>query len=250
MSSTLVYILIFNFAASLLSLTGGVILLLKTDLMGKIAHLLASFAAGALLGTVFFDLLPEAANIKTNHNIFLWTLVGVLAFFFLERSVHWLHHHQHPHQKSDSKPTVLLLLLGDTVHNFIDGVAIATTFLVSVPLGIVTSVAVAAHEIPQEIGDFGVMLNEGYARRKIVLFNLFSAFASIVGAVITFFIGARIEGYLPILLALTAGFFIYIAASDLIPEIHENNLKGFAALESFLLVAGVFTIWIFVSLLG
>jgi len=222
--------------------------------MLKISHLLASFAAGSLLGATFFDLLPEAAHGSqdSNTDIFLWTLVGFLFFFLLERFLHWFHHHDghHGHMAEDAKPIIPLIVVGDSIHNFIDGVAIATTFLISVPLGIVTTLAVAAHEIPQEIGDFALLLHKGVKKWNVLLINLFSAATSILGVLIVFTVGEKAEGILPILLSLTAGFFLYIAASDLIPEIHHENRKGFALFESLLLILGVLVIWLTVNSLS
>ncbi|OGH14602.1 MAG: hypothetical protein A2860_03315 [Candidatus Levybacteria bacterium RIFCSPHIGHO2_01_FULL_37_33] len=247
----LFYILFFTLIGSVFSLIGGVVILFKEKLALRISHLLFSFAAGTLLGTAFFDLLPEAAsNAPKDINIFLWALIGFLVFFLIERFIHWFHHHhEHPAEPA-LKPTVALITLGDSVHNFIDGVAIAASFLVNIPLGIVTSLAVAAHEIPQEIGDFSILLHKGVDRKKVLLLNLLSSAAAIVGAVLTFLMADFVTGLLPVFLSVTAGFFIYIAASDLIPEIHEKNKAGFAFIESFLLILGIFAIWVFVSLLG
>lgn len=244
----LLLILIFTFLGSIASLVGGIILLYKENFALKISHFVAAFAAGALLGTAFFDLLPEATEEGSSETIFFWTLAGILLFFLLERIVHWFHHHLREHPDESTKPTIPLVILGDTIHNFIDGIAIASTFLVNVPLGILTSFSVAAHEIPQEIGDFGVMLHKGLERKKILIFNLLSGLASVFGALLAFWLGDSVESLLPVFLAITAGFFIYIAASDLIPEIHHNNRKGLATIESLLLLAGVGTIWLFVRL--
>ncbi len=255
----LIYILFFTLVGSVFSLIGGVLLLIKEKKVLKYSHFLAAFAAGTLLGTVFFDLFPEAIE-EAEHavkeglsgevNIFLWTLVGILGFFLLERFVHWFHHHQHDYGDEIVKPTVPLIILGDSVHNFIDGIAIGATFLVSVPLGIVTALAVATHEIPQEIGDFGILLHKGLKRSKVLWVNFFSALTALVGALISFWLGESIEASLPILLAITAGFFIYIAASDLIPEIHHENRKGFAVIETSLLFLGVFIVWVFITYLS
>lgn len=255
--SILAYILFFTFLGSVLSLIGGVLLLLNEKITLKYSHFLAAFAAGTLLGTVFFDLLPEAIK-ESEHitketsieiNIFFWTLFGILGFFLLERFIHWFHHHQHEYLDEKVKPTIPLIIAGDSVHNFIDGVVIAATFLVSIPLGIVTTLAVAAHEIPQEIGDFGILFHKGMKRKKIILVNILSALTAILGALLSFWLGKRIEVFLPIFLSITAGFFIYIAASDLIPEIHHENRKGFAVIETFLMFLGVATIWVFITLL-
>lgn len=246
--STFAYIILFSFIGSVVSLCGGAVLLYREKIVLKSSHLIASFAAGTLLGTAFLDLLPESLEDKGDVNVFFWTLFGILMFFLMERFVYWFHHH-HQHEEQKKKPTIPLIMLGDTIHNFIDGVAIAATFLVSVPLGVVTSLAVAAHEIPQEIGDFGLMYHKGLKRKKIILFNFFSALAAMAGAIATYFAGDLIQGLLPVFLSITAGFFIYIAASDLIPEIHEENRKGFAFYESMLLILGVIVIWVSITLL-
>lgn len=250
--STIIYIIIFTFVGSIFSLVGGMILLAKEKLALKLSHFLASFAAGTLLGAAFFDLLPEAAHAakEKNIDIFLWTLIGILLFFLLERFIHWFHHHQeyHEHEK-ESKTTVPLIVLSDTIHNFIDGLVIASTFFISIPLGIVTALAVAAHEIPQEIGDFGLLLHKGVARKKIILINLLSASSAFLGAFLGIVLTDVSEAYIPYALALTSGFFIYIAASDLIPEIHYEKRKGFALIETALLIIGVIIVWIFVTVI-
>ena len=251
--STLGYIILFTLIGSVFSLIGGIILLYREKIALKFSHFLAAFAAGTLLGTVFFDLLPESLEEKEHSgsdiNIFFWVLFGILGFFLLERFIHWFHHHQHEYAEEKVKPTIPLIIAGDSIHNFIDGVVIAATFLVSIPLGIVTTFAVAAHEIPQEIGDFGILLHKGLKRKKVLLVNFFSALTALFGALISFWLGESIEASLPILLAITSGFFIYIAASDLIPEIHHENRKGFAAIETSLMFLGVGTIWVFITLL-
>lgn len=246
------YILLFTLLGSVVSLIGGVILLAKEKFAVGISHFLASFAAGALLGVAFLDLLPEAAHEAERIleegggeiNIFLWTLGGVLSFFLLERFIHWFHHHHdHTEKEIKDKTIVSLVLLGDTTHNFIDGVVIAATFMVSIPLGIVTTLAVAAHEIPQEVGDFGILLHKGLKRGKVLLLNVVSSLAALLGALITYSSGESIEGILPIFLSLAAGFFIYIAASDLIPEIHMQEKRKVALIETGLLLVGVLVIY-------
>lgn len=237
------YILLFSFIGSIVSLVGGILLLFRKKLALKISHFLASFAAGTLLGTAFFDLLPEAAQESGGTDIFKWVLAGLLIFFLLERFIH--HHHDNP--KEDA--VVPLIVIGDTIHNFIDGVAMAATFLVSIPLGIVTSLAVAAHEIPQEIGDFGLMLHKGVARKKVLSINFFSALVAMLGAILTYLGKDWIEGLLPAVLGLTAGFFIYIAASNLIPEIHNRENQQIAFWETVTLLLGVLLIFVTISIL-
>lgn len=250
--STLGNILLFTFIGSIGALLGGLILLSREKFALKISHFLASFAAGVLLGTAFFDLLPEALHEgeKKDIDVLFWTLIGIVLFFLIERFIHWFHHHEeyHEHEK-ESKSTLPLIIIGDTVHNFIDGVVIAATFMVNTPLGMVTALAVFAHEIPQEIGDFGLLLHKGMAKKKIILVNIASAAVAFLGALITYVFGNVLQPFIPIFLALTSGFFIYIAASDLIPEIHYEKRRGFAFWESVLLLLGVLVIWLSVSFL-
>lgn len=242
--STLGFILLFTLIGSVGALVGGVALIYKEKFALKISHFLASFAAGILLGTAFLDLLPEAIHEgeEKGVDVFFWALFGVIVFFIMERFIHWFHHHEEFHDEHDekeSKTTLPLIIFGDTLHNFIDGIIIAATFMVSIPLGIATSISVFAHEVPQEIGDFGLMLHKGLKAKKIILINILSAAVSVAGALITYFLGNILEGYIPALLAITAGFFIYIAASDLIPQIHHERRRNFALVEGVLLVVGV-----------
>lgn len=248
MSTTvIVYIVIFTILGSIFSLIGGILLLSRQNLAHRLTHLLAAFAAGVLLGSAFLDLLPEALHEVedlqgkigyTQNVIFLTSLLGITLFFLLERFIHWFHHHQRPH-KEPAKPTVALVVLGDSVHNLIDGMVIAATFIASIPLGIVTTIAVAAHEIPQEIGDFAILLHEGLSRKKVLMLNFISALAALLGAFLVLLLGEFVENFIPFALSLTAGFFIYIAAADIIPDIHQENRKGFALLETLLLLLGI-----------
>lgn len=251
--STLSLILLFTLLGSIGALIGGIILLSHEKFALKISHFLASFAAGVLLAAAFFDLLPEALHEgeEAGIDVFFWTLIGVIVFFIMERAIHWFHHHEqfHEHEK-ESKVTIPLIIIGDTVHNFIDGVVIATTFMVNPALGVVTALSVFAHEFPQEIGDFGLLLHKGLKRKKIIMVNILSAAVAIGGALITYALGNILEPYIPILLALTAGFFIYIALSDLIPEIHYERRRGFALVESTLLIVGILVIYLSTTFLG
>ncbi len=251
--SLLGYILLFSFLGSVVSLIGGVLLLTNEKFALRISHFLAAFAGGALLGTAFFDLLPEALADAGEVNIFLWTLIGVLGFFLLER---FIHHHDSPRSEAgqtqnlnEKKTVVPLIVIGDTIHNFIDGVAMAGTFLISIPLGIVTSLAVAAHEIPQEIGDFGLMLHKGVKKSKVLWINFWSAMAAMLGAVLTYQAHDSIQGLLPAVLGLTSGFFIYIALTNLIPEIHSREDQKMAFWETIMLLLGVAVIYFLITLL-
>lgn len=242
------YIIIFTLIGSVVSLIGGILLLAKEKFALKISHYLSAFAAGTLLGTAFLDLLPEAHSslgpTEEIFEIFFWVLSGVLIFFLLER---FIHHHGHGSETEAKKSVVPLIVVGDSLHNFVDGVAIAATFLISIPLGIVTSLAVAAHEIPQEIGDFGLLLHKGVERGKILKINLLSSGAALVGAILTYIGRDSIERLLPQVLALTAGFFIYIAAANLIPEIHSRENQKKAFWETVMLFAGVLVVYFAIS---
>lgn len=247
--STFTYVLIYSFLGSIASLAGGFLLLAKKDVAKNLSHLLSSFAAGALLGAAFFDLLPEALE-ESDPSILTWVVIGFMFFFLTERFLHWFHHH-HEHKKGEaSKPVVPLIVLGDTLHNLIDGLIIGGAFLVDVRVGIVTALATAAHEIPQEIGDFGVLLAQGVSKKRVILLNLASALITVVAAAVAFLAGAEFgHGLLPYFLATTAGFFIYIAASDLIPEIHQRDKRSFAVMETLLLILGADVVWIAIQLL-
>lgn len=207
-----------------------------------LARYATPFAAGALLAAAFLDLLPESLEITAEGAAPRWVLGGIVLFFLLEHFLHWFHHH-HEHQDQSEKITAPLIIIGDSIHNFLDGIAIGAAFLINVPTGIVAALAVAAHEIPQEIGDFGLLLKTGMARGRVLLVNVFSALMSTAGAVLTFWLGTHSTLRVGELLALTAGLFIYIAASDLIPTIHEQKTVGrFAHMSALLLIAGVLVV--------
>lgn len=245
----LAYIIIFNLIGSIISLSGGILLLFYKEVAFKFSHYIVSFAAGTLLGAVFFDLLPEAVHEAEelgveSGSIFTYVLGGVMFFFILERLIHWFHHHGHAEHAVKGKPVIPLLIIGDTIHNFIDGMAIAATFLVSIPAGIVTTLAVGAHEIPQEIGDFGIMLKHKLSWKKILSVNVLSAVASFVGAFIAFYYGMAVEGISIVFISIAAGLFLYIALSDLIPEIHHDTKKSPTFWETAWLFTGVAGVWL------
>lgn len=234
-------VIFFSLIGGVVSLAGGMLLLSRRKTAESLARVAAPFAAGALLGAAFFDLLPEAIELSPDGQVVRWALAGIVLFFLLEHFLHWFHHH-HEHPKKAKSPTTTLIITGDTIHNFIDGLAIGAAFLISPATGIVTTLAVAAHEIPQEIGDFGVLLKLGMERRKVLLVNFLSALATVFGAVLAFWAGSEYELPLAALLAATAGMFIYIAASDLIPTIHEEAKGRAARTAALLLILGVLSV--------
>jgi len=232
-------ILFWSFVGSVASLGGGILLALrKKAFTHEQSLLLISFAAGVLLSTAFFDLLPEAGS---NLSL-VWVLFGIIFLFLLEKFL-WYHHHDEEHE--GHRRTPILITVGDTVHNFIDGVVIAGTFLVSPATGVVTALAVAAHEIPHEMADFGVLLTKGWARKKVILVNVLSAGVSLVGAIFMYSMGVRFTGMLPYLLSFSGGMFIYLACSDLIPELHHGHKeeKSETAWQMIVFVAGIAIVW-------
>lgn len=246
--ATLGQVIFFSLIGGVVSLIGGFLLLARRRSALHLAKYATPFAAGALLAAAFIDLLGEASHAGGIDQALMFTLVGILVFFLIERFMSWFHHH-HPHRNKSMDPRVPLIVIGDTVHNFIDGVAIAAGFLVDVPTGIVVTLAVAAHEIPQEIGDFGLLLHKGVSRRNVIWVNVFSALATTVAAVTFFSLGQGFELPLGIVLGLVAGFFIYIAVSDIIPSIHKSEEKVIAGPQTFLLLAGVLVVGFVTNLL-
>lgn len=225
---------------SVISLVGGVYLLYGKWGAKKLQRIAVPFAAGALLAAAFVDLLPEAMEGGGAHKVSLLVLVSFLAFFLLERTLSWFHHHhEHSHGDPSHRRNSSLVVIGDTLHNFIDGLAIGASFLVSPATGIVTTIAIAAHEIPQEIGDFGLLLSKGMRRRNVLLVNFFSALATVVAAVLVYGLGGSLPVSESMLLAITAGFFIYIAASDIIPTIHAEPKRRVANMQAVVLLVGV-----------
>jgi len=234
------HVIFFSLIGSIASLTGGIYLLADKNRAKVLAVYATPFAAGALLAAAFVDLLPGAVESGNAQVALAFTLVGILGFFLLERFMHWFHHHhEHEDNKVKTGETIPLIIIGDTLHNFIDGIVIAAGFLVSVESGIVVTLAVAAHEIPQEIADFGLLLSKGMSRRKVVLVNVVSALATTVAAIVFFQLGQSTVNNLDALLGLVAGFFIYIATSDIIPTLHKTKDKRLAGMQTSLLIFGV-----------
>ena len=236
-------IVLASLLGGVLSLVGGVLLLWREDFAKKISFYLVSFAAGALLGAAFFDLIPEALS-GAGEKALVSVLVGIFVIFFFERFLGWYHYHNGaPHEHHSF--TVQSVLLGDTLHNFIDGVAIALAFAVSTEVGIATTFAVFVHEIPQEMGDFGIFIKKGYKRIKILFFNLMTALATLVGAVVTYlFLPWISETVISYGLAITAGTFIYISTADLIPELREHTEGGFGMGHTLAILLGVITVFL------
>ncbi len=223
---------------SLVSLTGVFLLLMHESVLRRILPTLVSFSTGALLGDVFLHMLPEMTEDGATNMSWLIVLAGILASFILEKFIHWHHCHvvkcdEHHH------PLGIMNLVGDFLHNGIDGVLIAGSYLVSIELGIATTVAVLFHEIPQEIGDVGILLYSGYSRAKTILFNFGTALSSIVGALIIIALQTSSTDVAAVLLPFAAGNFLYIAGSDLIPELHKETAPHRSLVQLIGIVVGI-----------
>ena len=231
-----VYTIVSVLAISLISFLGAVVLAVHSKFGSTALHFLVSFAAGALLGDVFVHLLPELAEGGTfDFKISLIILASIIGFFVLEKFLH-LHHHHGETQESEHHhhPVAYLNLIGDGLHNLIDGMIIAGAYLIDIKLGLATTVAVMLHEIPQEIGDFSILIYGGFSKTKALFYNFLSAITAVVGAVIALVIG-DVENFATILVAIGVGSFIYIAVADLIPEIHRSRQKAWPQFLAMLL---------------
>lgn len=247
---TLVTLIITILIGSALSFVGG-LLLLRAKKHRELAILLTlPFGAGALLAAAFFDLLPEAFELGLPRSLLLWALGGFTLFFILERCASWFHHHhEHEAKLHQNKQQRHLIIIGDIMHNAIDGIAIGVAFSVNIQTGIITALAVSAHEIPKELGTFALLLSRGWKNKTVLLANLATAAATIVTAVVVFLLGT--DAHIPVapLLALTAGFFIYVAASDIIPDIHEQP-RRMGTIQAAMLVGGIVIVGTVITLLG
>ena len=221
----------------------GILIAGKHKRLNDILFLLVSFSAGSLLGGAFFHLLPESLESAGSLDVFKLVLMGFVVFYLLERVLRW--HHCHKMDCDEHKVLGYQNLVGDGVHNFIDGLIIVSAFSVSLPLGIAVTVSVVLHEIPQEIGEFGVLLYSGFSKTKAVMFNLLSAFLAVAGVLVGYLLITSVNSIVSLLLPFAAGGFMYIAATDLVPELHreKNIAKSLMAFMVFM-IAIVFMLWL------
>jgi zinc and cadmium transporter len=240
----LTWIIVFSVLGSVGAIAGAASLLVFQQGTRKtLLPWLLSYATGTLLGAAFLGMIPEALQQNTALDISSTILAGIIIFFILEKMVIWRHCHTSGCEVHGAAGP--LILIGDAFHNFVDGFVIAAAFLTSVPLGIAASLAVIAHEIPQEVGDFAILLENGYSRSRALTLNLLSSLATLPGAVIAyFFLGATREA-VPFILALSAASFIYIAIADLVPSLHRQVGLKAAFIQLFLVIAGIGTIAFF-----
>lgn len=245
--STLAWIMSVALAGGLLSVAAAAGI---TSLMGVAGvSTLISYAIGALLGAVFLEILPHGLEHGDPHSLTFTILVGILVFFVLEKLVLWRHCHHDRCEAHEPQPaghdhgrSGLLILIGDTFHNFVDGILIAAAFMENTQLGIVTALAIIAHEIPQEVGDYLILLHSGYSRAKALAFNLLSSLATLVGALLAYFALSHLQDWIPTLLGLAAASMIYVAVADLIPGLHKRPEIRATIQQVVLIALGVSTI--------
>ena len=243
-------ILLASLFGSVCALAGGALLLWREQFARKISLVLVSFAIGSLTGAAFLELIPEALSGASYATVAPWIVIGVFAIFLFEKALHWYHVHEggddHAHIQDEHLRSHAVVsaavIFGDSIHNFIDGLAIALAWGAGTETGIATTLAVFFHEVPQEIGDFGILIHLGYTRAKVFFYNLFSALATPVGATIGYFLLPSIEQYSPYFLAFAAGSFLYIAISDLLPELHHHASRRNDTVHLFAIALGVLSI--------
>jgi zinc and cadmium transporter len=240
MNTVWICAIISTIVVSLISITGIFFLLLKNDKLQKIVFILVSLAVGALLGNVFFHLIPESyETIKDKRLIALLILAGILAFFIMEKFLHWHHGHDVGHLDDLPKSYGYISLYADGLHNFTDGILIAAGWMASPEIGLATTLTVVLHEIPQEISDFGILIHAGFKAGKALWLNFYAALTAVLGTVITLAIGTRVESLSQLVLPLAAGGFIYLAGTDLIPELHKDHSRRNSILQLLMILAGL-----------
>jgi zinc and cadmium transporter len=242
MSEIYLYTFVSVIIVSVISLIGIFAIGLNDKWLNRGLHYLISFSAGALLGDVFLHLIPELSEDGFSPMIGMYFVVGVIIFFLLEKYILW--HHSHDGHDEKIHATGYLTIFGDALHNFIDGLIIAASFLASIPLGIATTIAVVFHEIPQEIGQFGILVHGGWSKGKALLYNFISALTAIVGAAIVLFITPDLETAPTFLLAFAGASFIYIAMSDIIPDLHKEKSVVKSIWQIVAFVIGIAVMWL------
>ncbi|KKR71960.1 MAG: Zinc transporter, ZIP family protein [Microgenomates group bacterium GW2011_GWC1_41_8] len=240
--------IIANIFVSLISLIGAIALFRNKLGSTQFISVLVSFAAGVMLGASFFDILPEAFEELDTTRVLTWTLTGIIVSFLLERFLLW-HHHQHHHHEDahDIKPSAYLVLFGDAIHNLVDGIAITASFLVSPAIGITTTIAIAAHEIPQELADFSILLHAGMKKNRALLYNFLTALTAVLGALTSYLFLSSFETFIPLALSFTAGMFIYIALADLIPDLHHSHGSYLNIAQSLPFIIGILLMMMIVN---
>ncbi|SMO89689.1 ZIP family metal transporter [Fodinibius sediminis] len=231
---------------SAIAMVGSVTLILKEKTLRKIQTPLVAFAAGSLIGGAFLHIIPAGLTEYKEDSFFLWILTGFGLFFVLEQFLHW--RHCQLDREDRRKPLTYLILIGDGLHNFIGGLAIGGTFLIDSKLGLMAWLAAAAHEIPQELGDFAVLVHGGWKKSAALLFNVLSGLTFLLGGIIAFFVSQQID--VDFLIPFAAGNFIYIGASDLVPEVNKHESLFFNFIHFLSFATGIFLMWIIKVIFG
>jgi zinc and cadmium transporter len=233
-------------AVSLISITGIFFLALKTDKLQKIVFILVSIAVGALLGNVFFHLIPESfETIENKGLIAILTLSGILSFFVLEKFLHWHHGHDVGHMDQHPKSYGYISLFADGVHNFTDGILIAAGWMAGPEIGMATTLTVVLHEIPQEISDFGILIHAGFTAKRALWLNFYAALTAVLGTVITLMIGTKVQSLSHWVLPFAAGGFIYLAGTDLMPELNKEKSSLNSLVQLLMIIAGLALMYVF-----
>ncbi len=247
--STLINIIIATSVVSLFSLVGIYALSLRETKLHNILLVLVAFSAGSILGAAYFDLLPEAIEL-VGSVVFIYITLGFILFFFLERFIYWYHGHGHEADIPDeianrtvTKGFAYLNLIGDGIHNFVDGMVIAASFLIGFSVGLAATVAVIFHEFPQEMGDYGILVYAGFKRSRALLLNFIVALAVVLGGISAVFFIEAVEALSGLLIAFSAGGFIYLAASELIPELHKETSFKKSVVQFVMFILGIVLIW-------
>lgn len=241
------YIISAVLVVSLISLIGVVFFWLNQKLVDKIVPWLVAFAAGTLLAAAWFDLIPESLS-ELNEIAFVWVVAGILLFLLFEQVLHWHHEHRYDCAECDHRPKAMgySVLLGDGLHNFLDGVLIASAFMADIRIGIATTIAALFHEIPQELGDFGVLLHSGFSRTKALYFNFISALTAVAGGLVAYFALSSVQNIIPYVVAIGAGGFLYIALTDLFAELKGGKNIILRLGQLVVLILGIIFIYLII----
>ncbi len=233
---TIFYILFSLLGVSAVSFLGIFTLSWRKTKIHDFLYGFVALAAGTMMGTAFLHLLPEAVETMDSHSVFLAVLLSFVFFFIIEKFLHWRHCHE---DNCETHTFGYMNLLGDSFHNFLDGVIIATAYMTSIEVGIAATLAVLVHEIPQEIGDFGVLLKAGFTVKKALLVNFFTALAAVVGGLVGYMLSTYTDSFVQILTPFAAGSFLYIAATDLLPQLQEERVVKRSVLSLLIFLLGI-----------
>ncbi len=237
--NTFLYTIVALTAASIGSVgLSSLLLLLNNKWLSRISGYLLYLAGGTLLGSALVGLIPEAAETLCIHDVVMWVLGGIILFFVLEKIILWRTCHDENCERQNHAAAPMIII-GDAIHNAIDGVVIAASFLTSVELGIFVTISVLLHEIPQELGDFGILIKSGYSRKKALIYNMISGSSAIVSGVLAYFMLEYVQSFVPYTIAIAAASFLYVALADLIPEMHKETKPRESAIQIILIVLGI-----------